>query len=205
MARNCVNCGKKLGLFDEEFYLYDDFYTCGKCVESIRTDIDDVYRVKSQEEFLTLRAKIVEKASQSCNQKTVELLVKKANVVYNNLNFVNEKINIDDGVSDVKIEGNTVNENVSGNTASTSDTDGAGMFSNIGGKIKNLAIVVTWIGIISSVILGIIMMATGYGEMVLIGFLVALVGSLLSWVGSFLLYGFGQLIENTDTIVKKLK
>lgn len=205
MARNCVNCGKKIGVFDEEFYLYDDFYMCGKCAESIRNDIDGVFRAKSQEEFLTLRAKIVEKASQSCNQKTVELLVKKANVVYNNLNFVNEKINIDDGVSDVKIEGNTVNENVSGNTASTSDTDGAGMFSNIGGKIKNLAVVITWIGIITSVIFGIMMMATGYGEMVFIGFLVALVGSLLSWIGSFLLYGFGQLIENTDAIVKKLK
>ena len=200
MARNCINCGKKIGVFDEEFYLYDDFYTCGKCLESIRNDIDDVYRVKSHEEFLTLRAKIVEKASQSCNQKTVELLVKKANVVYNNLNFVNEKINIDDGVSDVKIEGNTVNENVSGNTASTSDTDGAGMFSNIGGKIKTLATVVTWFGLIASFLVGICMLFVE----TISGFIIMIVGGLLSWIGSFTLYGFGQLIENTDIIVKKL-
>ena len=28
------------------------------------------------------------------------------------------------------------------------------------------------------------------------------VGSFLSWIGSFLLYGFGQLIENSDKLVE---
>ena len=28
-------------------------------------------------------------------------------------------------------------------------------------------------------------------------------GCLMSWIGSFLLYGFGQLIENTDILVKQ--
>ena len=35
------------------------------------------------------------------------------------------------------------------------------------------------------------------------GWLVIIVGSLSSWVSSFTLYGFGQLIENTDIISSK--
>ena len=79
------------------------------------------------------------------------------------------------------------------------------MFGNIGGKIKTLAKVLTWIGIISSVITGISMLATGDEALVLIGILIAAFGSIVSWVSSFLLYGFGQLIENTDELVKNSK
>ena len=34
-----------------------------------------------------------------------------------------------------------------------------------------------------------------------LGFVVMVIGSLVSWVSSFTLYGFGQLIENTDQLV----
>ena len=75
------------------------------------------------------------------------------------------------------------------------------MFENIGGKIKALAQVVCWIGIIASVICGIIMMTIGEAGFNLVGFLIMILGSLFSWIGSFMTYGFGQLIENTDTLV----
>lgn len=65
------------------------------------------------------------------------------------------------------------------------------MFENIGGKIKKLAIVITIIGIIISFIIG-IMLSNEFG---LGGFIVILGGSLLSWIGSFLLYGFGEIID----------
>lgn len=74
------------------------------------------------------------------------------------------------------------------------------MFDNIGGKIKTLAKVVCWIGIIACIITGIVLMATDE-DLILVGILTVVVGSLLSWVGSFALYGFGQLIENSDEIV----
>ncbi len=77
------------------------------------------------------------------------------------------------------------------------------MFDNIGGKIKALAQVVCWIGIIASAICGIIMMATGDPSLNLIGFLIIILGSLFSWIGSFMTYGFGQLIENTDKLVEE--
>lgn len=76
------------------------------------------------------------------------------------------------------------------------------MFNNIGGKIKTLAKVVCWIGIIACIITGIVLMATD-DDLILVGILTAVVGSLLSWVSSFVLYGFGQLVENSDVIVSQ--
>lgn len=74
------------------------------------------------------------------------------------------------------------------------------MFENIGGKIKAVAQVVCWLGIIVSVICGIIMITQGGGTS-FIGFLIMILGSLFSWIGSFMTYGFGQLIQNTDKLV----
>ena len=73
------------------------------------------------------------------------------------------------------------------------------MFENIGGKIKTLAKVVCWIGIIVSVILGLgLLSRNAITALLFIG-----IGSLGSWIGSFMTYGFGQLIENTDILVKQ--
>lgn len=66
------------------------------------------------------------------------------------------------------------------------------MFDNIGGKIKGLAKVICWVGIICSVITGAIMFADE--DAVLMGFLVIVLGSLSAWIGCFVLYGFGELI-----------
>ena len=91
------------------------------------------------------------------------------------------------------------------------------MFNNIGRKIKMLAKVLCWFGIIASVISGIVMVFTGvavnstvvrgYGATadelsgtaaVIGGIVMMIVGSLVSWIGSFCMYGFGQLVENSD-------
>lgn len=71
------------------------------------------------------------------------------------------------------------------------------MFDNIGGKIKGFAKVVAWLGIILSVIIGFLSIETG-------GILIIIIGSVSSWVGSFVLYGFGQLVENSDKLVGNL-
>ena len=90
------------------------------------------------------------------------------------------------------------------------------MYKNIGGKIKKLAFILCIIGIIVSVILG-LLVGVGVGSIssyasygysrsgggasgVLFFILIAGGGSLLSWISSFTLYGFGQMIENTDII-----
>ena len=76
------------------------------------------------------------------------------------------------------------------------------MFDNIGGKIKKVAQIVCWIGIVASVISGIALMATDE-DLVGAGFLVLIGGPLVSWVGSFMVYGFGQLVENSDILVSE--
>ncbi|MBP3554764.1 MAG: hypothetical protein IJY37_06080 [Clostridia bacterium] len=75
------------------------------------------------------------------------------------------------------------------------------MFDQIGKKIKTLASTLTTIGIIVSIIVGFIILVNGSGA----GFLVMLVGSLLSWLSSYVLYGLGELIDKTSTISANLE
>lgn len=83
------------------------------------------------------------------------------------------------------------------------------MFENIGSKIKGLASFMCWIGIGVSVMGGIILLAYSgeawYNEeiCILLGFATMIGGSLLSWLSSFVLYGFGELIENSAIIAGK--
>lgn len=81
------------------------------------------------------------------------------------------------------------------------------MFNNIGKKIKVLAEVICWIGIIASIITAIWMFGqrTYYSNMDTEGALLLIFGPLSSWIGSWMLYAFGQLVENTDHINRKMK
>lgn len=89
------------------------------------------------------------------------------------------------------------------------------MYKNIGGKIKWMARIYCWIGIVVSVVAGLAVMVGGGGMMfafrsfglgglswymVLLGLVVMAAGSFLSWISSFFLYGLGQLIENSDVM-----
>ncbi len=78
------------------------------------------------------------------------------------------------------------------------------MFRNIGGKIKTLAQIITWLGIIASVLGGFIVAAID-DDLIAVGLLIVVVGSLASWISSFLLYGYGQLIQNTDIIASAVR
>ena len=71
-----------------------------------------------------------------------------------------------------------------------------------GQKIKTLAQVLTWLGIVASVFGGIVLIVDGGWELQS-GLLVMVGGALLSWLGSLTLYGFGQLIENTEILVRR--
>lgn len=75
-------------------------------------------------------------------------------------------------------------------------------YDNIGGKIKNMAVWVFRIEAIAAVITGIALMGTDK-DLILYGLLFLLVGPIIAWVSSWLLYGFGQLIENSDIIAEE--
>ncbi len=82
------------------------------------------------------------------------------------------------------------------------------MFDNSGEKIKNVASVLCMIGIILSVIIGLVLIATGanlngdyytrsFGTVFIwTGIITAAAGSLMSWVVSLLIEGFGDLISS---------
>jgi len=79
-----------------------------------------------------------------------------------------------------------------------------GMFSNIGSKIKTTAKVIAWIGIIISIIIGFMLSSQGCdndeGIVIFTGISIMVGGSILSWVSSFFMYGFGELIERATEI-----
>lgn len=83
------------------------------------------------------------------------------------------------------------------------------MYDNIGSKIKTVAKVVGIAGIVISILTGLLFLLVAFSEekfsYFAIGILVALLGSLISWASTITLYGFGQLIENTDVIAKQSK
>lgn len=65
------------------------------------------------------------------------------------------------------------------------------MYDNIGGKLKTLAKVQFWIAAIASAITGIVMLVS---EMVL-GLLFLFGVPVIAWIATWLLYGFGELVE----------
>lgn len=73
------------------------------------------------------------------------------------------------------------------------------MFNNIGQKIKILAIVSAGLESIGSIVAGLCM------EDGTLGVLIAGSGVILSVFSLFLLYGFGELIENTSIIIGLVK
>lgn len=74
------------------------------------------------------------------------------------------------------------------------------MWDNIGRKLQGLAKVVCWIGIIASVISGIVIMnqSTSYYSTILLGLLSIVLGCLFSWIGSWAMYGLGLVVENVE-------
>ena len=76
------------------------------------------------------------------------------------------------------------------------------MFDNVGSKIKAFASFFCWGGIIASIIGGIILIGLDE-DLIFAGIAVIVIGSLLSWVSSFVLYGFGELVVNSAIIAGK--
>lgn len=70
------------------------------------------------------------------------------------------------------------------------------MFRNIGWKIKSVAEVFCYMGIAISVVIGFLVLRDG----ILMTAFAIVAGTLLSWLGSLALYGFGELIEDTHRI-----
>lgn len=82
------------------------------------------------------------------------------------------------------------------------------MFNNIGAKIKALAVGIMIVGVIVYLLVGMTVLVLGAdqeeGGMILIGFLIMALGTLIAWISSWFLYGYGELIDKVSKIEKKL-
>jgi hypothetical protein len=76
------------------------------------------------------------------------------------------------------------------------------LYQNIGGKIKNWAKWIFILEAIGSIITAIVLpIASGDpDDFILISVLIAIVGPIVAWVGSWILYAFGELVEDVGTI-----
>lgn len=76
------------------------------------------------------------------------------------------------------------------------------MFTNLGGKLMMMAKILCWLGIVASVIAGIVMLATSRGNagMIVGGILVIVIGSLVSWIGSWAMYGLGEVVKEAEQL-----
>ena len=77
------------------------------------------------------------------------------------------------------------------------------MFRNVGERLKTMANILVWVGIVASVAVGFVWAFSGGGP--LVGVLCALGGSLFFWIVCTVLYGLGRLIENSELLVKNAK
>ena len=69
------------------------------------------------------------------------------------------------------------------------------MWDNIGSKLQKLAKVICWIGIIFSVIGGIVMITQ---KQAILGIVYIILGPLFSWIGSWAMYGLGMVVESVE-------
>ena len=84
------------------------------------------------------------------------------------------------------------------------------MYKNIGGKIQGLATLISVIGaLVAIAVFSVIWYVMADSDRGGIGFLIGLCAGgiifLNSWIGTWILYGYGSLVENSDNQVELLK
>jgi len=76
------------------------------------------------------------------------------------------------------------------------------MYKNVGKKIMVLAQVLAWVLLIAGIIVGLVYLTNSYSGDDLIG-KVALAAGVASFVSSWFMYGFGQLVNDVNVIKNK--
>lgn len=75
------------------------------------------------------------------------------------------------------------------------------MYSNIGGKIKALAVGTFIVETVAWIFYALILAAED-PDMILLSFLMILFGPIVAWISTWLLYGFGELIDKATEIAE---
>lgn len=186
MAKLCECCKKTSSfLADDEFDLGNNTILCHQCAAPIRNDMIDIHFAKTEEEFNQLKEQI--------------LATCQAHYPDNVTTAVAEKIQ---KTHDQKFR---PQEDTPPSMATDTESGARSLYHNIGGKIKTLAKISALIGAIWCICAGIYYIGLGisknWSEHGPFGLYCLIFGPILSWIGSFVLYGFGQLVENSDKML----
>ena len=76
------------------------------------------------------------------------------------------------------------------------------LYENIGGKIKNWAKWIFIVEAIGAIITGLVFLFTDE-DFILYGLLIMILGPIVAWVGSWILYAFGELVEDVHAMRNK--
>ncbi len=74
------------------------------------------------------------------------------------------------------------------------------MFENAGKKIENVAAVAVFLGILASVVSGVVALMDGG---FLLGLFTAVGGSVSAWIGGLMVHGFGILVTKAEKDIQK--
>ncbi len=206
MANICEYCGKKIGFLDEPYYLTEGKTLCLKCAQKIQDDIYLLNSAKSIEEYQTIKYNTLKKSRELFNDTITKYVSIAMDEKYKKINpsfEVNTSFDIDTFLNYIEHEINPAikkeQQNIDIQKTKDYKTNNINMFNNVGKKIKLLAKAICWIGIIVSIIAAIVMFIVSdggwYVGFVFAGVIILVVGPLLSWIGSFFMYGFGELID----------
>ncbi len=76
------------------------------------------------------------------------------------------------------------------------------MYTNVGAQIKSLATTICWITRVLFILGGLVFaVAAESPEYFLVAAVMAVLGWFMGWLSGLFIYGFGQLIENSDKLV----
>lgn len=82
------------------------------------------------------------------------------------------------------------------------------MYSNIGKKLKTLAMVIGIIEAVAAVVTGMVLFVEGLDydeELIPVALLIMFIGPALAWISTWVLYGFGELVDKTCDIARNTR
>lgn len=200
MAKICVKCDKKIGIFSNDPFEFNNVVLCYDCAKPILNDLNDLYYLKSKKEFYELRNKIINKSNELYSVDAVNSIYKKIESIYNNV-----KAGLQDDIQEGSVpeteENNKQKEpSVSAEFIHQEKTSTNGLYIDIGKKIKNLAKWTFIVEAIGSIITPIVLfIASGEpDDFILISLFILIFGPIVAYVSSWILYAFGELVDKTS-------
>lgn len=208
MAKICVNCGKRIGMLSNDPFESNGIVLCYDCAKPIRDNLNNLYYLKSKENFFKLKKEILKNSTQLYSDEIVSSVDEKINFIYNQV-----KEGLSDDITEEDFEF-TIEEmgmqksSCSDKIANQEKCSGDGLYENIGIKIKNLARWIFIIDAIGAVIAGIIMIcsAVDIDDIFFIaGMFTMICGPFVAWVSSWIIYAFGDLVHKTSENERHLR